>query len=895
MRLSRTLENVATEDPYNETHGIKVETRYQTGNPNSYRITSNPFRAATATAAGNEPTMGWTRSLSVNTGRHAEVETFSGAALPAPWGSNTASTGRVQTDIDSNATTVTDQAGKLRRSITNALGQLARVDEPNANNELGSVTSPNQPTYYSYDTLSNLINVSQGVQTRTFSCSSISRLLSATNPESGTINYSYDNNGNLTQKTDARNVTTTFSYDALNRATYRDYSDSTPDVTYSYDDSQVPFSKGKLTSVASSVSESRITAYDAQERITGSQQLTGGQTYSFSYTWDLADNLLTQTYPSGKVAQFDYDSSGDLARVGNSAGFTYASSFSYAPHGELERFRFGNGLWETQRFNSRRQITEIGVGYSAANTGVWKTNYEYGDWQGSTLDTTKNNGGLARQTISVPTIGAATGFTAIQSYTHDPLDRLKSATETIGGNQTWKQTFLYDRFGNRNLDTANTTILSSESSVAKVANPEILTSNNRFKADQDNDQQDDYLFDPSGNLTRNAVGLEFAFNAENLQTSATGSGLSMAYSYDGNNKRVKTYDAINDRTTIFVYDANGVLAAEYTINVTPPAVPVISYLTEDALGSVRVTTNSFAEVKARRDFLPFGEELYAGLAGRTTNQRYSSSTDDTRKKFATYQRDAETSLDFAQSRYYSPMHGRFTSPDEFKGGPDELFDFEDDASDNPTFYADLTNPQSLNKYQYGYNNPYKFNDPSGHCPLCWAIAEVVGTVADVAATVQVFRDPQASGTERFATVTGTVVGILAPGAGYGVAAKAITRKFRREATETIVKKTTTPAAQSITSATKPPRIPKSQRVGPIPKKVRRQKFEENRKANSGRLKCGYCPTEMVPAKKSQKGVTPPKNEATLDHVIPRSRGGSNDPANLKPACRKCNGEKSDND
>jgi RHS repeat-associated protein len=104
------------------------------------------------------------------------------------------------------------------------------------------------------------------------------------------------------------------------------------------------------------------------------------------------------------------------------------------------------------------------------------------------------------------------------------------------------------------------------------------------------------------------------------------------------------------------------------------------------LGSPRVTTNSFGEVTARRDFLPFGEELYAGLVGRNANQKYSSSADDTRKKFATYQRDAETGLDFAQSRDYSPMHGRFTSPDEFKGGPNELFDFEEDATteDQPT-------------------------------------------------------------------------------------------------------------------------------------------------------------------------------------------------------------------
>src|SRR5690606_35627002 len=90
--------------------------------------------------------------------------------------------------------TVTDQAGKLRRSITNALGQLIRVDEPNSSNQLGSVSSPNQATYYTYDVLNNLKTVNQGVQTRTFSYDSLSRLTQAVNPESSTINYSYDSN-----------------------------------------------------------------------------------------------------------------------------------------------------------------------------------------------------------------------------------------------------------------------------------------------------------------------------------------------------------------------------------------------------------------------------------------------------------------------------------------------------------------------------------------------------------------------------------------------------------------------------------------------------------------------------------------------------------------------------
>jgi RHS repeat-associated protein len=129
-------------------------------------------------------------------------------------------------------------------------------------------------------------------------------------------------------------------------------------------------------------------------------------------------------------------------------------------------------------------------------------------------------------------------------------------------------------------------------------------------------------------------------------------------------------------------------------------------LTNDALGSPRVISDQNGEVKSRRDFLPFGEELYAGIGSRNAAQKYSANNDTTRQKFTGYQRDVETKLDYAQSRYYSSLQGRFTSPDEFKGGPDELFDFEDDASNNPTFYADLGNPQSLNKYQYTYNNPY---------------------------------------------------------------------------------------------------------------------------------------------------------------------------------------------
>jgi hypothetical protein len=61
------------------------------------------------------------------------------------------------------------------------------------------------------------------------------------------------------------------------------------------------------------------------------------------------------------------------------------------------------------------------------------------------------------------------------------------------------------------------------------------------------------------------------------------------------------------------------------------------------------------------------------------------------------------------------VQGRFTSTDEFKGGPDELWVLgSGDPEKQALVYADITNPQSLNKYQYCFNNPLKYVDPDGH-------------------------------------------------------------------------------------------------------------------------------------------------------------------------------------
>ena len=278
VRLTRTLENPLTDDPTNEQQGIKVQTRYRAMNPFSYVISSNPYRAATSTAATNEPTMGWTRSKSHYSGKQSEAETFSGAILPEPWGNNQNTTGKVQTDIDANSKTVTDQAGRKRKGFSDSLGRMIQVIEDPAGQNLS--------TDYVFDTIGNLIKTIQGEQSRYFMYDSLGRLLYARQPEqdvnasfaatdpttnnSGwSVRYQYDDNGNIISTTDARGVSITGTYDALNRLTYRDYSDTTADVTFTYDDMAIPFSKGHLTKISSSVSETRYNQFDHLGRLTG--------------------------------------------------------------------------------------------------------------------------------------------------------------------------------------------------------------------------------------------------------------------------------------------------------------------------------------------------------------------------------------------------------------------------------------------------------------------------------------------------------------------------------------------------------------------------------------------------------------------------------------------------
>jgi len=561
---------------------------------------SNPYRAADPGSA-SPPANLWTTTAYDALGRATQV--------------TTPDTATVNTEYSGNRTLVIDQAGVKRISQTDALGRLTNVWEvrsPDAASGTVSVSFPNHPeittgyqTDYLYDSLGNLRKVIQGAQTRWFAYDSLSRLIRAANPEQNcnpnlpphtdlltggscwSTAYSYDAIGNLVSKTDARNITTNYGYDALNRNTVIDYSDTTtinPDITRFYDKPIAgDYGKGRFWHdhaggdwvTDPNVDHTAIDRYDPLGRPLTKRQVFKhngivGPHYSVNQTYDLAGNVKSVTYPSGRAVDYSYDQAGRLSSFSGNLGDsprTYADMIGYNAAGQMIKERFGTNtlLYHNQHYNNRMQLVDIRLGDSETDEWNWSRGaiaLYYGttaaaSWNGFANDT-DNNGNLRRQITWVPLAGGGHVHPQHDDYTYDALNRVSSFTEAqmnSGGQWTLNvasQNHSYDRYGNR--------WITSATGVVSNYNPTYDTGRNRIVGPG---------YDQNGNITSDLLtGGTMIYDAENrLVTASAGGG--GTYTYDANGKRTRR--TVGGLETWHVYGIGEELLAEYAANGSPNA------------------------------------------------------------------------------------------------------------------------------------------------------------------------------------------------------------------------------------------------------------------------------------------------------------------------------------
>ena len=589
-----------------------------------------------------------------------------------------------------NVVTVTDPAGKWKKFTTDSLGNLITVQEPDPS--LGTVS-----TNYTYDILDHLVTVSMprgsNTQTRTFNYTSSrtvgNDLLSATNPENGTVTYTYNSDHTLATKTDAKNQLFTYTYDSYKRLTQVKvngnvirtlmYDTNTLDSNFSGS-----YTAGRLVAVQNpsfSIGQgSGINAVQFTEmfgytqagqankkRLQVAENTPVGNGYTnvsvnldASYTYDNEGKMTSVTYPAtygyqsstpGPTYTYSFDSMSRLLSMTDQNNNTIASNAQYNAASQLLSLSYA-GTTETRTYNSMLQVTNITI------PGQLNMTYNF--------PTGSNNGKISSQTDAI------TAETV--TYQYDSLNRLLSASGS-----GWGSTYGYDGFGNL---TSKTPTAGSPPTLSIAVDP----ATNRVLGQS-------WYYDANGNqqFAPGLPGLALLYDAENRLTIATG----LQYAYDSRNKRIwkATFDGNGNVSAqeVYFYGVDGQKLGTYSIG------PF--YYTQNIVVLADSST-SLAQYFGRKRVDIFQDRLGSRRAG-SQGRYYPYGEDGTNPmpndqvKFATYTRDSATGLDYADQRYYDNLRGRFTSPDRYV------------ASSGPK------DPGSWNRYSYVASDPVNLNDPRG--------------------------------------------------------------------------------------------------------------------------------------------------------------------------------------
>ncbi len=587
-------------------------------------------------------------------------------------------------------------------NIYDSMGRTIKVNKANTlayNNQNRYTTSPNI-ILYRYNKRGEVLEV-KGDQTyrRTYTYDGLSRMKTMTTYGSQTAtttwnyiegrnllankryadnrgpSYTYTNGGRLRTRTWARGVKTTYSYDFHGQPTgfgtnaksgdlaLIDYSDSTPDIRYTY----TRWGAIEQVARAGRLHANYIYRDSSHLLLTlEAQSIENTQPGTFKLTRSYDDQLRPQSIYDGNLIsqEYAYDTAGRLSATVKRSNNGIGKKFTYsylADSGHLVSQIKGvahtvNNSWEpyrnilTQKTNTNRSIGNI-------------SSYQY----------TVNKIG---QRIKLTQSGAAhLKKTTVRNFYYNRQGELVRDDHT---NQANDRVYQYDGIGNRQ-KAANTALLTS------------LPSVNNYGVNQLNQYTQTPIaitsptYDPDGNMTRNSKGDLLTWDGENRLTKvvlAKNAG-TVTYSYDHMSRRtVKTF---GKTTTYYHYNGwnpiqekkyaprevvtkrytwgkdlsgspqgaggvGGLLMVEEDLN---KAATQYYYPTYDGNGNISEYLNTKGAIVAHYQYDPFGN--------LTTSTGPKAS--DFSHKFSTKIHDQETALYYYGYRYYDPVTGRWPSRD----------------------------------------------------------------------------------------------------------------------------------------------------------------------------------------------------------------------------------------
>jgi YD repeat-containing protein len=279
-------------------------------------------------------------------------------------------------DANGNNTVSTDPLSVRSEQSFDPLNRLQQ--------SLQDVGGLNVSTGYRYDAQDRLTQVIDPTGLATdYTYSGLGDLTRLSSPDTGVTSYTVDAAGNRRTQTDARGVTVTMQYDALNRLTRQSNSLDNEVIVYRYDG----VGSGKICASSSAVGrlsqiEDRLGlltyCYDRRGNVIAKHRTPSKSTlphlavtWSVHYSYTLADQLRTLQYPDGERVVYERDAAGRIRSVSTLAANGSVSTplitqIDYAPFGPPTRIVYANGSLWTRALDADYRIDRItapGVDY----------------------------------------------------------------------------------------------------------------------------------------------------------------------------------------------------------------------------------------------------------------------------------------------------------------------------------------------------------------------------------------------------------------------------------------------------------------------------------------------------------------------------------------------------
>jgi YD repeat-containing protein len=396
-----------------------------------------------------------------------------------------------------------------------------------------------------------------------------------TDPDMGSWSYGYDNNGNLTTQTDAKNQTITMVYDALNRLTNKNYPTGSgmTNIVYSFDSTaNGNYGLGLRTGMTDAAGTT-ADKYDTRGRLIEEKKTINSVDYTTGYTYDGLDRTATVVLPTGETVTNTYNGRGLPSTLSGSVVGNLVTSTLYNQLGSITQINLGNGLRTNYSYwgidhstTAYGKLWEIQTLPQAGGTAIQDMQYT---WDANSNLTTRQN------TVSSET----------ENFTYDSLDRVTAVSGA------YSNSYGYDTIGNITTMNGNSYTYSTK--------PHAVTAVGSTS----------YAYDANGNMTTRGT-QTITWDVENRPLTVTGGA---SFVYDGDGNRVEKIE--NSETTLYInqyYEKNittGVVTTSYYLGgqlVAQNAGGTLKYIHQDSLGSTSVMSTSTGTLDSSIAYFPFG-------------------------------------------------------------------------------------------------------------------------------------------------------------------------------------------------------------------------------------------------------------------------------------------------